>query len=140
MLGRELLLPARRPADLDRLLAEVLGLRLLVLNGVERPVRRPKDKDAQKNSRGKKKAHRKKNRLLSSEKRVAYLEPTSAGSVHGKKLADESGLTCPSDALVVKDTGFQGCEPPDCATLQPKKKPRGRELHPIQQTINQAIS
>ncbi len=25
-------------------------------------------------------------------------------------------------------------------TLQPKKKPRGRELHPIQKTINQVIS
>ena len=87
-----------------------------------------------------KKAHRKKNLLLSSEKRVVYLGPTSPGSVHDKKLADESGLTYPPDALVVKDTGFQGYEPPDTATLQPKKKPRGRELHPVQKTINQLIS
>ena len=41
---------------------------------------------------------------------------------------------------MVKDTGFQGYEPPDTDTLQPKKKPRGRELHPIQKTINQLIS
>ena len=87
-----------------------------------------------------KKAHRKKNLLLSSEKRVVYLGPTSPGSVHDKKLADESGLTYPPDALVVKDTGFQGYEPADTATLQPKKKPRGRELHPVQKTINQLIS
>jgi hypothetical protein len=108
-LGRELLLPARRPADLDQLLAEVPELRLLVLDGVERPVRRPKDKDDQKQDySGKKKAHRKKNLLLSSEKRVVYLGPTSPGSVHDKKLADESGLTYPPDALVLKDTGFQG--------------------------------
>ena len=141
VLGRELLLPARRPADLDQLLAEVPELRLLVLDGVKRPVRRPKDKDEQKkNYRGKKKAHRKKNLLLSSEKLVVYLGPTSPGSVHDKKLADESGLIYPPDALVVKDTGFQGYEPPECATLQPKKKPRGRELHPIQKTINQVIS
>ena len=141
VLGRELLLPARRPADLDQLLAEVPELRLLVLDGVERPVRRPKDKDDQKkNDSGKKKAHRKKNLLISSEKRVVYLGPTSPGSVHDKKLADESGLCFPVDALVVKDTGFQGYEPPDTQTLQPKRKPRGRELHPIQKTINQVIS
>ena len=141
VLGRELLLPARRPADLDTLLKEVPELRLLVLDGVERPVRRPKDKDDQKKDySGKKKSHRKKNLLLSSEKRVVYLGPTSPGSVHDKKLADESGLTYPSDALVLKDTGFQGYEPPGTDTLQPKKKPRGRELHPIQKTINQVIS
>ena len=141
VLGRELLLPARRPADLDTLLKEVPELRLLVIDGVERPVRRPKDKDDQKkNYSGKKKAHRQKNLLISSEKRVVYLGPTSAGSIHDKKLADESGLIYPPDALVVKDTGFQGYEPPDTDTLQPKKKPRGRELHPIQKTINQLIS
>ena len=85
-LGRELLLPARRPADLDTLLKEVPELRLLVLDGVERPVRRPKDKDDQKKDyRGKKKAHRKQNPLISSEKRVVYLGPTSPGSVHDKK-------------------------------------------------------
>ena len=122
VLGRELLLPARRPADLDTLLTEVPELRLLVIDGVERPVRRPKDKDDQKkNYSGKKKAHRKKNLLISSEKRVVYLGPTSPGSVHDKKLADESGLSYPSDALVVKDTGFQGYEPPDTTPSSPRR-------------------
>ncbi len=141
VLGRELFLPARRPADLDTLLNAVPELRLLVLDGVERPVRRSKDKDDHKqNYCGKKKAHRKKNLLISSEKRVVFLGPASLGSVHDKKLADESGLTYPPDALVLKDTDFQGDEPPDTQTLQPKKEPRGRELHPIQKTINQLIS
>ena len=140
-LGKELVLPARRPADLETLLAEVPELRLLVIDGAERPIRRPKDKDQQKKDySGKKKSHRKKNLLISSEKRIVYLGPTSPGSVHDKKLADESNLTYPPDALVVKDTGFQGYEPPDTDTLQPKKKPRGRELHPIQKAINQIIS
>ena len=140
-LGRELVLPARRPADLDQLLEAVPELRLLVIDGAERPIRRPKDKDNQKQDySGKKKSHRKKNLLISSEKRIVYLGPTSPGSVHDKKLADESGLTYPPDALVVKDTGFQGYEPPGTDTFQPEKKPRGRELHPIQKTINQVIS
>ena len=140
-LGRELVLPARRPADLETLLVEVPELRLLVIDGAERPIRRPKNKQRQKDDySGKKKAHRKKNLLISSEKRAVYLGPTSAGSIHDKKLADESRLTYPPDALVVKDTGFQGYEPSDAPTLQPRKKPRGRELHPIQKTINQLIS
>ena len=89
-LGSELLLPARRPADLEALLVEVPELRLLVIDGAERPMRRPKNKDDQKkNYSGKKKAHRKKNLLIASEKRVIYLGPTSPGSVHDKKLADE---------------------------------------------------
>ena len=143
-LGRELLLPARRPADLTRLLEEVPELRvLLTLDGTERPIRRPKDKQDRKDDySGKKKAHRKKNLLLSSDNRhVVYLGPTSPGSVHDKKLADESGLVLPPDTLALKDTGFQGYEPSGgCTTLQPKKKPRGRELHPIQKTINQLIA
>ena len=142
-LGGELLLPARRPADLTRLLEEVPEWRvLLTMDGAERPIRRPKDKERKKEDySGKRKAHRKKNLLLCSDnRRVVYLGPTRPGSVHDKKLADESGLVFPPDALMLKDTGFQGYEPPGCASLQPKKKPRGRELHPIQKTINQVIA
>lgn len=144
-LGRELLLPARKPADLTRLLEEVPELRvLLTIDGTERPIRRPKDKARKKPGySGKKKAHRKKNLLVSSgrDKRVVCLGPTSPGSGHDKTLADESGLVFPPDSLALKDTGFQGDTPPGgCATLQPKKKPRGRELHPLQKTINQLIS
>ena len=140
-LGSELLLPARRPVDLETLLKEVPELRLLVIDGAERSIRRPKNRDDQKkNYSGKKKAHRKKNLLVTAERRVVYLSATAAGSVHDKKLADESDLSFPADTLVLKDTGFQGYEPPKCDTLQPKKKPRGRELHPIQKTINQVIS
>ena len=73
---------------------------------------------------------------------MVYLGETAAGSGHDKKLklADERGLSFPSGALVLKDPGFQGCEPPATGTLPPKKKPRGRELHPIQKTIPQGSS
>ena len=141
-LGRELVLPARRPADLEKLLTEVPELRLLIIDGAERPIRRPRNKQRRKDDdSGKQKAPRKKNLLVSShERRVVYLGPTAPGNVHDKKLADESGLTYPPDTLRLKDTGFQGHEPLDCTPLQPKKKPRGRELRPIQKTINQVIS
>jgi hypothetical protein len=141
-LGRALLLPARRSVDLEKLLAEVPELRLLIMDGSERPIRRPKDKQRRKEDySGKKKAHRKKNLLLSShDRRVVYLGATSPGSVHDKKLADESGLSFPPDALTLKDTGFQGYEPPGTKMLQPKKKPRSRELYAWEKAINQIIS
>ena len=141
-LGRELLLPARRPADLEKLLADVPELRLLILDGSERPIRRPKNKQSRKDDySGKKKAHRKKNLLLSShERRIVYLGPTSPGSVHDKKLADESNLHLPPDALALQDTGFQGYAAAGGRTLQPVKKPRGRELYPWQKAINKLIS
>ena len=47
-LGRELVLPARRPADLETLLAAVPELRLLVIDGAERPIRRPKNQQRKK--------------------------------------------------------------------------------------------
>ncbi len=141
-LGRELVLPARRPADLEKLLTEVPELRLLMLDGAERPIRRPKDKQSRKDDySGKKKSHRKKNLLLSShERRVVYLGPTSPGSVHDKTLADESDLALPTDAVVLQDTGFQGYAIPGARTYQPRKKPRGREMPAYALATNKVIS
>ena len=118
------------------------ALRLLILDGAERPIRRPKDKQRKTDDyRGKKKAHRKKNLLLSShERRVVYLGPTAAGSVHDKKLADESGLAVPADVCVLQDTGFQGYAVAGAQTYQPRKKPRGRELPAYSLAINKVIS
>ncbi len=92
VLGRELLLPARKPADMTKLLADAPELLLLIIDGTERPIRRPKDKDKDEQKThysGKKKAHRKKNLLVTTgDKRVVYAGPTRPGSVHDKKLAD----------------------------------------------------
>ena len=60
--------------------------------------------------------------------------------MHDKTLADESGLGLPPDALALQDTGFQGYAPTGGCTLQPTKKPRGRELYPWQKAINKLIS
>ena len=140
-LGRELHLPTRRPADLERLLTELPELRLLIMDGTERPVRRSKDKPQQrKDYSGKKKAHRKKNLLVTAERRVVYLGRTAPGSVHDKKLADRARLRFPAGTLLVKDTGLQGYEPAGIQTLQPKKKPKGRELRSYEKAINRVVS
>jgi hypothetical protein len=75
-LGRELCLPARRPANLEQLLRGKPEVRLLVIDGAGRPGRRPGDEQRKKDGySAKKKAHRKKNLSSSSEKRVAYPGP-----------------------------------------------------------------
>jgi hypothetical protein len=50
-----------------------------------------------------------------------YLSPTYAGKVHEKKMADQESLTFPEDALLYKDLGFQGYEPPVARTYEAKK-------------------
>ena len=142
VLGREMLLPARRPADMQKLLADTPEL-LLLLDGTERPIRRPKDEDDQKtNYSGKKKGHRKKNLLVATgDKRVVYVGATRPGSVHDKKLADESGLFFPPGAVVLQDSGLQGYQAPEARqTLLPKKKPRGGELLPAQKKLNRLLA
>ena len=139
--GRELHWPARRPASLEQLLAEMPELRLLIVDGTERPVRRSKDDKKQRQDySGKKKAHRQRNLLVTAERRIVYLGRTAPGSVHGKKLAARAKLRFPTDALLVKDTGLQGYGPPDCATLQPKKEPRGRVLRLYEKAINRVVN
>src|SRR5260370_40441026 len=89
-LGRRMELPARGPADLARVLAECPSLEF-VLDGVERPVRRPKDNDRQKkNYSGKKKRHSVKNLVATSQGRIKGLSRTVPGSVHDKKMADQT--------------------------------------------------
>ena len=78
-LGRELVLPARRPADLERLLAEVPALRLLILDGAERPIRRPKDKQ------------RKKGRLQRQEEGPPQEEPAPFQSRAARRVPGANG-------------------------------------------------
>lgn len=99
----------------------------LSLDGTERRLQRPVNKDKQKEKySGKKKTHMDKNLLLVNEntKKVVYLSPTVEGKKHDKKLADESKIRYPKNASLTKDTGFEGYEPKDVVTQQPKKSER----------------
>jgi hypothetical protein len=59
-------------------------------------------------------------------KRVGYLSPTAVGKTHDKKVADQERIVYPRQAILDKDTGFQGYEPPVKQTRQPKKKPKAK--------------
>jgi len=117
-------LPERNPrqfARRERRRAEPLDF---IIDGTERRRQRPKNAEKQAaHYSGKKKAHSDKNVVVVSAttRRVGYLSQTYAGKTHDKKIADGEGIAYPRGARLHKDTGFQGYEPPGCATCQPKK-------------------
>ena len=45
-----------------------------------------------------------------------------------KRIADTIGYCVPSGTILYQNTGFQGFTLADINIIQPKKKPKGREL------------
>jgi hypothetical protein len=100
----------------------------LIIDGTERRRQRPKNPEKQRlHYSGKKKAHSDKNVVVvnARSKRVGYLSGTYAGKTHDKKVAEGEAIRYPRQATLLKDTGFQGYEPPVRQTCQPKKSPGG---------------
>lgn len=89
-----------------------------------------------------KKTHSDKNVVIANAKttRIGYLSPTYPGKVHDKKIAEKENISYPRNSSLVKDTGFQGYEPPKVKTHQPKKKPRKGELTKSEKRSNKRIS
>ena len=141
-LGYEQQLPARQAADLEQLLAQCPELEFII-DGTERPIQRPKDPQRQREHySGKKKRPTVKNIVVSEKrtKKVKGLGRTQAGKKHDKAATDEEGYRFPKDSKLWKDLGFQGYEPDQITTYQPKKKPKGGELTTAEKECNQAIS
>ena len=141
-LGYEMQLPAREPADLEQVLEACPGLEFII-DGTERPIRRPKDPQRQRRYySGKKKRHTVKNLVITDKRtrKIKGLSPTVEGKMHDKRLADESGFRFPAGSKLWKDVGFQGYEPEGVETFQPKKKPRGGELTAEERAQNRDVS
>ncbi len=99
----------------------------LAIDGTERRRQRPTDASQQKEHySGKKMAHTDKNLLLVNEttRKVVYPGRTMPGKTHDKKAADEGTVTYMANATLGTDTGFQGYEPAEVLTRQPKKSPK----------------
>ena len=141
-LGYQLQLPARQPAELHEVLVACPDMEFLI-DGTERPIRRPKDSQRRRDDySGKKKRHTKKNIVITDKPtgKILGLGPTRPGSRHDKACADEDGYVFPKGSTLYKDSGFQGYEPEGVSTYQPKKKPRGKELTPEEKETNRLIS
>jgi len=118
------LTPKRDPQEVSKAAISGETSSNMLLDGTERRRQRPKDAEKQTaHYSGKKKAHTDKNVLLVDEQtnKVVYLSPTEPGRVHDKKIADAHPIAYPPAATLSKDTGFQGYEPTDVLSYQPKK-------------------
>lgn len=96
----------------------------LIIDGTERRRQRPKNPEKQAlHYSGKKKTHCDKNVVIVTlpRKRIDFLSHTYVGKTHDKKIADTEGIAYPPEAILYKDTGFQGYEPAVQETRQPKK-------------------
>jgi len=129
--GDEQQLPERNPHQLEQVLAACPGLEF-VMDGAERRINRPKDKEKRdEHDSGKKKTTTVKNNVITERRKggkVKDLSQTVAGKRHDKKLADEEKYPFSKGSQLWKDTGFQGYAPENGMAFQPKRKPRGKPL------------
>ena len=96
-------------------------------------VLRNSPKRQNKNYSEKKKRHTVKNAIVGEKesKKIKGLSKTFEGKKHGKAIMDEWNVIYPGGSKLWKDTGFQGYEPNNVKTHQPKKKPKGKELSQV---------
>ena len=111
-------------------------------DGTERPIQRPKDVAAQKAYySGKKKQHTLKNNvMINTDSKVVFLTSSYEGRVHDKRIADLTDYSLPRGSVLYQDTGFQGFTCPGVRIIQPKKKPKGRDLTDQEKAKNREIS
>ena len=139
-LGRELVLPQRKPGALAEVLRAHPDL-VTMVDGTERPTRRPQDEDEQRRRySGKKKRHTVKNLVASAQRRVLFLGQTTPGSQHDKTLFDQARLRCPAGTKLVSDSGFTGCTLPGAEWLRPFKKQRGQKRDPFFRRWNRQLA
>lgn len=96
----------------------------LIVDGVERPRQRPKDRKLQAiHYSGKSRRHCDKNVVVVTmrTKQVNFLSATVPGGVHDKALADHAAICFPANSTLRSDLGFQGYAPAVRVHWQPKK-------------------
>ena len=135
--------PERDPAAFPKSGATADRPPTLLLDGTERRRQRPKNPGKQReNYSGKKKAHTDKNLIIANDRtrQVAYLSQTYPGKTNDKKMADTETIQYPDGAQLTKDLGFQGYEPSNVFTIQPKKQLHGKFLSATDLLSNHLIA
>ena len=139
-------LPSRKIKSLEELVEIFPDAKDIFIDGTERPIQRPKDKEKQKkNYSGKKKAHTRKNILITDKnRRIGYLSPPEEGKKHDYGMFKDlfPPEIFPKDLTLWLDLGFTGVEKdyPEASVMMPKKKPRGKELTDGEKMQNKVIS
>jgi DDE superfamily endonuclease len=105
----------------------------VLIDGTERPIRRPKDDVQQQESySGKKKRHTSKHVTITHPKTQCILAVTdeAAGTKHDKKITDEAELSCTTALTVRGDSGFQGLSIGNAQVVTPFKRKRKKKGEP----------
>jgi len=137
--------------SLEEIIEELPELKELgvLTDGTERPIRRPKDDQEQKEVySGKKKRHTKKHVTLTHPKTQYILAASeeAKGSKHDKKIFDEANLACATSLPIRADKGFQGLEVGNAVVVTPMKRKRKKkgqpreELTPAQKEHNRELA
>jgi hypothetical protein len=131
-LGREFVLPKRKIRSVEEFLQVFPEVKDVFGDGTERRIQRPKKpKREHKTYSGKKKAHTRKNVILSDERRrILIVSPTKSGRRHDKRLADKILLAerLPPHIGFFGDSAFQGIQHVHPNACIPK---RGTKKHPL---------
>lgn len=111
-------------------------------DATERPIQRPKDRDAQRACySGKKKQHTVKNNvLITTDSKVLLLTPSYEGRIHDKRIADRTVYSLLEGSCLYQDSGFQGFSVAGVKMIQPMKKPKSRDLTDQEKAKNCEIS
>ena len=143
-LGRRLMMPQEKVSSMEEFLEKFPEAKDLFVDGVERPIQRPKNKKRQnKVYSGKKKRHMKKSIIaVTDKKKVLIATATKSGRRHDKRLADKVSLFehIPKEVALWVDTGFQGVIKQHFNTLIPKKAARGKPITYAEKEENKIIS
>lgn len=129
-LGSAHVLPKRtKGRTLEEVIAEFPELEELgvLTDGVERPIRRPKDKDQEKKTfSGKKQRHTKKHVTFGHPKTQYILAASNEhpGTDHDKRIVDDEEIRCHSPITIGADNGFVGLEVGNATIILPIKRKR----------------
>jgi hypothetical protein len=133
-LGKKSALPKRQLKSVEDFFKAFPEAKEVFIDGTERPIQRPKDKDRQKaNYSGKKKRHTRKNLIISTKKkRINFLSRTVEGKAHDFSILKEHAPPkyIPPEIKKHLDLGFKGYQKqyPNSRVSMPERKPRTREL------------
>ncbi len=133
-MGKKLSLPKRQIKNIEDFLRAFPEAKEIFIDGTERPIQRPKNKQRQKNNySGKKKRHTRKNIVTADKnKRIGFLGKTTGGKEHDftlfKKQASPNHL--PKNIKKHLDLAFTGINKqlPGHKISMPKRKPRTKDL------------
>ena len=143
-LGEKKALPERQINSVQAFIERFPGVERVVMDGTERPKKRPTDSEKQKlNYSGKKKRHTRKHlAAVNPNKQVLVLSQAREGKLHDKKFHDEEKLigNIPAEIPIEVDTGFQGIQHQYENIRIPHKKTKGGELSEQQKSDNRKLS